>query len=171
MVYAPQQRLGMRQARWSWAPSRLPGVTSPKAPEELGSGAADATQPAGILDSATPTGIQDTAEFDALPVLAREQVLTATYYRAGGNELARSVAGLLPAMQAAAAAAGGFLAGAALVSFRQRRQRRALARRRAVTPRRGAARAGKSPKRPGELLEVVASRSLLVDVHLLGGRE
>ena len=36
---------------------------------------------------------------------------------------------------------------------------------------RGAVRARRSPPRAGELLQVVASRSLLVDVHLLGDRQ
>ena len=116
-------------------------------------------------------GARDTAEFDALPVLAREQVLNPTYYRAGRAELVRSAGGLLPAVQAAAAAAGGFLAGAAIVSFLQRRQRRALARRRAGAGRWGLLRRRKPPQPSSELVHVVASRSLLVDVHLLGGPE
>ena len=116
-------------------------------------------------------GSQATAEFDALPVLAREQVLTPTYYRSGDAEPARPAQRLLPAMHSAAAAAGGFVAGALLISFVQRlvqrRHRRALARR---ASRRGAMRARKSSPPDSELLEVVASRSLLVDVHLLGNR-
>ena len=128
-------------------------------------GEVEAAPAAEHLDSA-----RDTAEFDALPVLAREQVLTPTYHRAGGAERVRSVAGFLPAVQAAAAAAGGFLAGAVIVSFLQRRQRRALARRRAGAARRGVLRRRKPPQPSSELLQVVASRSLLVDVHLLGDR-
>jgi len=116
---------------------------------------------------AEPDSSQQTAEFDALPVLARGQVLSPTYYRAGGAPT-RPAEGLLPAMHAAAAAAGGFVAGAAMISFVQRRHRRALARRAAQ---RGAVRARRSPPRAGELLQVVASRSLLVDVHLLGDRQ
>ena len=141
-------------------------------PDELRGEEIDA-QP--VDDEVGPGGVaagsQDTAEFDALPVLAREQVLTPTYYRAGGAELVRSRAGLLPALQAAAAAAGGFLAGAAIVSFLQRRQRRALARRRAAAARRGFLRRRKHPQPSSELVNVVASRSLLVDVHLLGERQ
>ena len=116
-------------------------------------------------------GARDTAEFDALPVLAREQVLYPTYYRAGRAELVRPVGGLLPALQAAAAAAGGFLAGAAIVSFLQRRQRRGLARRRAGAGRRGLFRRRNPPQPSSALVNVVASRSLLVDVHLLGDRQ
>ncbi len=69
-------------------------------------------------------------------------------------------------LQTVAVAAGGFVAGVAVVSLvRRRRQRRALAARR-LRPRRGAA-AGPV----GELVQIVGSRSLLVDVHLLGGRD
>jgi len=155
-------------------------VSSWDAPEEYGGEDEVEAAPAGEEPSsdAEADGAQDTAEFDALPVLARgqvltptyEQVLTPTYYRAGGAQLARSPEGLLPAVHAAAAAAGGFVAGAAMVSFVRRRHRRALARRAGI-PRRRGIRARKSPPRTGELLQVVASRSLLVDVHLLGGRE
>jgi hypothetical protein len=65
-------------------------------------------------------------------------------------------------MQAAAAAAGGFVAGAAVVRLVGRRHRQpARAGRRLLTRR---------SQRPGgiERLHVVATRSLLLDVHLLG---
>jgi len=65
------------------------------------------------------------------------------------------------AVQAVAVAAGGFVAGAAvagLVHRRGRRSARPSRRRRAGTGGRAA-----------ELVEIVGSRSLLVDVHLLGG--
>ncbi len=66
-----------------------------------------------------------------------------------------------PAVHAAALAAGGFVAGAAVVGLARRRQgdaSRTVARdRRARRGRSGA----------GELLQIVGSRSLLVDVHLL----
>ena len=77
----------------------------------------------------------------------------------------------LPAVQAAAVAAGSFVAGAALVSLAHRRRERALARtrkgrRRAITRR-------KRGRQDSALsvLEIVGSRSLLVDVHLLGARD
>jgi hypothetical protein len=70
-----------------------------------------------------------------------------------------------PAVQAAALAAGGFVAGAAVVGLARRRHGggapRAVARDR--RDRRG--RRGRSGA--GELLQIVGSRSLLVDVHLL----
>ena len=73
--------------------------------------------------------------------------------------------GLLPVpVQAAAVAVGGFLAGVlTIVLFRRRRAVGALARR---------GRTGRWARRRGEDRgHVVASRSFLVDVHLLGGRE
>ncbi len=82
----------------------------------------------------------------------------------------RPVAGRLPAVQAAAAAAGGFMAGAAVVGLVHRRhsRSRALGRRRAsgaLGRRRGTAKGAG----PGERLQIVGSRSLLLDIHLLGG--
>ena len=77
----------------------------------------------------------------------------------------------MPAVQAAAVAAGGFVAGAAVVGLVTRRRHRAatLAKGRSeITPRppaRAAAGAGE------QLVQIVGSRSLLLDVHLLGGRD
>ena len=77
-----------------------------------------------------------------------------------------------PTVQAAAVAAGGFVAGATVIAFAHRRRERALARsgkrRRRSLVRRGAARADGA--RGVSVLEIVGSRSLLVDVHLLGSR-
>lgn len=69
--------------------------------------------------------------------------------------------------QAAAAAAGGFVAGAAVLSLVRRRhgKRAALAQTRAPLR---IGRAGKRPKSVGQIVEVAATRSFLVDVHLLG---
>ncbi|HEV3094250.1 MAG TPA: hypothetical protein VGY30_07020 [Solirubrobacteraceae bacterium] len=92
----------------------------------------------------------DTEEVDALPVLAPEP-----------KPLALTPRSVAPAVQTAAVAAGGFVAGAVVVGVLGRRHQRALAGR---APRRVARR--KQPAR--ELLEIVSSRSLLVDVHLLG---
>lgn len=71
-------------------------------------------------------------------------------------------------VQAAAAAAGGFVAGAALLGLVQHRQRRSAALARSSRPRlvrRAQAAAGNV----GELVQIVGTRSLLVDVHLLAG--
>jgi hypothetical protein len=115
---------------------------------------------------------------DALPVLAGERLELRTRGSSGGLPDERRPAGIvLPAVQAAAVAAGGFVAGVAVVGLVHRHQRRVSAlgkpqgagrvlakgrRSRARGPRRGAA-------KPPELVQIVGTRSLLVDVHLLGG--
>jgi hypothetical protein len=74
----------------------------------------------------------------------------------------------LPVAQAAAAAAGGFVAGAAVVGLVGRHRRRASALdagRRGRLGRRVSARNATVADR----LQIVGSRSLLLDVHLLGG--
>jgi hypothetical protein len=87
---------------------------------------------------------------------------------------------VVPAVQAAAVAAGSFVAGAAMVGLAHRRRRRrelvrAGARRglgRGMSGRRADRTARRDRSRGvGELVQIVGSRSLLVDVHLLGGRE
>jgi hypothetical protein len=105
---------------------------------------------------------------DALPVLASEATVLAPRPLRAPVAKGGSSALLVPIAQAAAAAAGGFVAGAALVGLARRRQRRVAAPR----ARRGgrAARRSQSGSRPGELVHIVGSRSLLVDVHLLGER-
>ncbi len=78
---------------------------------------------------------------------------------------------VIPAVQAAAVAAGGFVAGAAVVGIVHRRQRRSL---RLAKGRRGAGKLGAGARRAGragELVQIVGSRSLLLDVHLLGGAD
>ncbi len=76
----------------------------------------------------------------------------------------------VPARAAAAAAAGGFVAGAAVVGIVGHRHRRTPAlrakRRHSLTPRRRRA-AGKRSA-VGEQLQIVASRKVLLDIHLLG---
>jgi hypothetical protein len=111
------------------------------------------------------------ADGDALPVLAEARVTRVLAAADTSRELARPAGSVLPAVQAAAVAAGGFVAGAAVVGLVHRRQRRA------ATLAKGR-RAAASVARPGvlgtgrtaELVQIVGSRSLLVDVHLLGGR-
>lgn len=71
-----------------------------------------------------------------------------------------------PAVQAAAVAAGGFVAGAAIVGLARRRQVGAARGRR--VGRSGGGRRRFAKQGAGELLQIVGSRSLLVDVHLLG---
>jgi len=62
----------------------------------------------------------------------------------------------LPAVQAAAAAATGFVAGAATIALIKRRAARKVARN------------GKGSRRAADLLPIAASRSFLVDVHVIG---
>jgi hypothetical protein len=79
---------------------------------------------------------------DGLPVLAETRTLEPAAVAA------------LPAVQAAAAAATGFVAGAATLALLRRHSARRLAR-------------ARLPRRGPVGLPVVASRSFLVDVHLL----
>jgi hypothetical protein len=100
-------------------------------------------------------------EIDALPVLAGDRAVTAP----GLPSAAPPVRAPAPTVQVAAVAATGFVAGAAVVGLVHRRRRR-----QALGPRRasgGRARGGAV----GELVQIVGTRSLLVDVHLLGGRD
>jgi hypothetical protein len=104
--------------------------------------------------------IEVVQEVDAVPVLAPEPQRL---------ELARSAA---PATQAVAVAAGGFIAGAAVVGLVVRRRgkgSRALTRGRAGKGRRGVGRRSRKTSSVGELVQIVGTRSLLVDVHLLDG--
>jgi len=78
---------------------------------------------------------------DALPVLAEGRAIEPLAAR--------------PAVQAAAVAATGFVAGAATVAVIRRRGARKALRRR------------KRASRANEVLEIVSSRSFLVDVHLV----
>jgi hypothetical protein len=107
-----------------------------------------------VSEPAEPDAVErDTEEVDALVVLPEAKVLVA-------QSPPRT---MVPVAQAAAVAAGGFVAGAAVVGLVGRRR----ARSRGLSARR---RGGKELTRGGELLQIVGSRSLLVDVHLLGGR-
>jgi hypothetical protein len=116
-------------------------------------------------DVAQPDATDEVETIDVLPVLAQEASVVGDYPFSG--QLSRSSAAL-PAVQAAAVAAGGFVAGAAVVGLVTRRQRRSALSKARSKPRLGRRRgAGTSA---GELVQIVGSRSLLVDVHLLGGR-
>ena len=105
----------------------------------------------------------------ALPVLAEGPVVGEVRPARGGLSRASSPA-FAPAVQAAAAAAGGFLAGAAVIGLVNRRQRRARLVRRTRPGRPSRMARGRGPARGGELVQIVGSRSLLVDVHLLAER-
>ncbi len=107
----------------------------------------------------------ETEEVDAVVVTPAPRALPAR----------RAAASVVPAVQAAAVAATGFVAGAALVGLAHRRQhRRELMRvgsTRRLGRRTGGGRGRGSAKGGAELVKIVGSRSLLVDVHLLGGRD
>ena len=93
-------------------------------------------------------GESDVEVVDGLPVLAEVRTIE------------RASAASLPAVQAAAAAATGFVAGAATI---------ALVKRRAA--RKQAARLAARPRRPADLLPIAATRSFLVDVHVIAKPE
>ncbi|HTB70799.1 MAG TPA: hypothetical protein VK707_07460 [Solirubrobacteraceae bacterium] len=122
---------------------------------------------AGEDHASTLPGAEEPDEvIDALPVLAQEASVVRE--RAFAGEVART--GAIPAVQAAAVAAGGFVAGAAVVGLVTRRQRHSAA---LAKGRRGSSRLRRSrsdSSAAGELVQIVGSRSLLVDVHLLGRR-
>jgi hypothetical protein len=130
-------------------------------------------QPGGAHAPEGATG--DTEEIDALPVLADGPTVVRAYPLPGAPATYwRSTSIAIPAVQAAAVAAGGFVAGAAVVGLVHRRQRHASA---LSTPRRVGRSLGRGARekrgafRAGELVEIVGTRSLLVDVHLLGARD
>ena len=83
---------------------------------------------------------------DGLPVLAEVRTIE------------RGSPASLPAVQAAAAAATGFVAGAATIALVKRRAAKKVARRGV-------------PRRAADMLPIVASRTFLVDVHLIKPQE
>jgi hypothetical protein len=124
----------------------------------------------------TPIGATEAEETDALPVLASApRPLHARPADAALPDTRRPGI-VMPAVQAVAVAAGGFVAGAAVVGLVHRRQQRSPA----LGKGRGGGRSVKKARAAGaldarrggakavELMQIVGSRSLLVDVHLLG---
>jgi len=117
----------------------------------------------------------ETEEVDAVPVDADGSTSVVRAYPPSGELASNPGSGAMtPTVQAAAVAASGFVVGAAFVGLVHRRQRRSAA----LTKGRKAGRSlgrGKRGRRAtptaGELVQIVGSRSLLVDVHLLGGRD
>ncbi len=102
-------------------------------------------QPTNGLD---PLAGSEDAEFeievvDGLPVLAEVRTIE------------RSTPATLPAVQAAAAAATGFVAGAATVALVKRRAARKLACN------------SRGTRRAVDMLPIAATRSFLVDVHVI----
>lgn len=97
-----------------------------------------------------PAELQVTEEepVDGVPVLAEVRTLE------------RPSPASLPAVHAAAAAATGFVAGAATIALVKRHTARKVAR----TSRR-------APRRPADMLPIAASRTFLIDVHLIAKPE
>jgi hypothetical protein len=116
----------------------------------------------------------DTEEIDAIPVLAGEGptlVPEAPLPVLTRSAVSQSLVSLrsAPAFQAAAVAAGGFVAGAAMVGLARSRRGGLDRGGRRVSRATGRGRRGKGRRQgSAELLHIVGSRSLLVDVHLLG---
>ena len=95
------------------------------------------------------SGVEPDVEVvDGLPVVAEVRTIE------------RAAPASLPAVQVAAVAATGFVAGAATVALVKRRAARKMVR---------SARGGS--RRPADLLPIAASRSFLVDVHVLAKPE
>jgi hypothetical protein len=113
---------------------------------------------------------------ETLPILARDVRIApraAEDASAAVPEVRRG-RGALPTVQAAAAAAGGFMAGAAVYGIVQQRRGRgggALvkgARKRSLARRRGRGVLPAAGQAAAESLEVLSTRTMLLDVHLLG---
>lgn len=127
-----------------------------------------AARAAGASADSTPGVVGEGEEVDAVPVLAAEPALPARVR--GPRALARErvASGALPAVQAAAVAAGSFVAGAAVAGLVHRRHSRSPALGQAGRVGRTLARGSRKAARAPERLQIVGSRTLLVDVHLLG---
>jgi hypothetical protein len=110
-------------------------------------------------------------DLDALPVPAGRTRIVHGRPIAGALAQQRRPAGMIPAVQAAAVAAGGFVAGAAVVGLVHRRQRRSSRLAGGRRARRELGRGAGRSARAAELVQIVGSRSLLVDVHLLGSSD
>jgi hypothetical protein len=108
---------------------------------------------------------KDEAEvIDGVPVLPGEPSGVSAFPAPASRALVGPLAG---PVQTVAVAAGGFVAGAAVLGLARRRHGKRVA----ISGARGARRLGRPLKRSkaiGEIVEIVSTRSLLVDIHLLG---
>ena len=105
---------------------------------------------------------------DALPVLAKDvQIVPATQPRSAKAAVRRVRGASLPTVQVAAAA-GGLVAGAAVLGLVQRRNRAGAALAKGARRRALGRRATPAQTVATETLQVVSSRTFLVDVHVLG---
>ncbi len=119
-------------------------MTEPFADEQApGVDASEAAEP-GVAEASAAVE-PDEEVVDGLPVIAEVRTIDRPSHAS------------LPAVQAAAAAATGFVAGAATIALIKRRSARKVARN------------GKGgARRAIDLLPITASRSFLVDVHVIG---
>jgi hypothetical protein len=149
-------------------------------PAEPGRSPVDSTEESLHPEGSDPSGVKysrtaiagEGEEVDALPVLAGQPDFVRPYSFAGAlSRDWRAAGAVIPAVQAAAVAAGGFVAGAAVVGLVNRRQKNAAVRGRRASRSSRAGRSARAGERGGELVQIIGSRSLLVDVHLLGGRD
>jgi hypothetical protein len=121
-------------------------MTEPFADEHAPEAAAsEAAEPTAAAPDERSAADSEEEVVDGFPVLAEVRTV----------ERASPVS--LPAVQAAAAAATGFVAGAATVALVRRRHARKLARH-----------SKNGSRRVADLLPITASRSFLVDVHVIG---
>ena len=101
--------------------------------------------------------VADSEGVDPAVVEPEEEVVDGLPVIAEVRAIERPSPASLPAVQAAAAAATGFVAGAATIALIKRRSTRKMARN------------GKNgSRRVADLLPITASRSFLVDVHVIG---
>jgi hypothetical protein len=112
----------------------------------------------GPVDSAPPEPQVPAAEPEAPEhERVKEETVDGVPVLAEVRPLDRPSPTSLPAVQAAAAAATGFVAGAATIAFVKRHSARKLAR------------GGRNGhRRAAEALPIVASRTFLIDVHVVG---
>jgi hypothetical protein len=129
----------------------------------------------GVPTQVVPDGLrhEDAEVVDGVVVVGQSRArILGPLSRRSREPVASGSASSSAVVQAAAAAAGGFVAGAAVLGLVQRRQRRSAALAGAQRQGRLLARRGAQSGSGGvgELLQIVGSRSLLVDVHLLAGQ-
>jgi hypothetical protein len=121
----------------------------------------DNTDGAGDIDELEEVDLLEEVEvLDAIPVLTPEPSRAI-------------VSSLTPTVRTVAVAAGGFVAGAAVVGLLHQRGRRDSPSSRRDRAGRGSSRGGRRGRetsRAAELVQIVGTRSVLVDVHLLSGR-
>jgi hypothetical protein len=121
-------------------------------------------RPAGSENGLLPRAIGAPAAPQAGPAQAQLAVGAASRSAAAAR-----LEAIAPAVQVVAAAAGGFMVAAALAGVFKRRRRPTVPRSRRL-PGRAARLTGRAGGRTSELVRIVGTRSVLVDVHLLGER-